>query len=158
MVAVEDQLWDGFARAVVRIGFAEGTRVLRPRNEPGAVDEFPFADAVHIVSACNPSGASADDASNAAASAALAELAAKLGVLTLSTIGSGSDGSIPEPGVLFEGISREDAVALGVRFGQSAVYEWRRDALEIIGALDPGSLLLGWRLTDLDGLEAVGDS
>lgn len=157
MVAVDNRLWDGFATAVVRIAFAEGTRVLRPRTGPGLVEEFPFTSPVHIVTACNPGGGPVDEVSNAAACAALDDVAAMLAVPTLSTIGSGPDGSIPEPGVLFDGITRDDAVALGVRFGQSAIYEWRPDALEIIGALDPGSMMLGWTLTGLDGLEAVGD-
>ncbi|MDH3425526.1 MAG: DUF3293 domain-containing protein [Acidimicrobiia bacterium] len=145
---MEDELLDGFARAVVTISFDHGTRVLHPHPNGDVGPGFPFEQPVHIVTAYNPGGVVSDAASNAARHRSLVDAVAALGVETLETIGSGPDGSIPEPGLLMAGLVRETAIAVGRRFGQSAIYEWRNDGLEVLGVDTPSSRVLGWRLAE----------
>ncbi|MDH3730315.1 MAG: DUF3293 domain-containing protein [Acidimicrobiia bacterium] len=145
---MEDELLDGFAHAVVTISFEHGTCVLHPQTIGDVGSSFPFRQAVHIVTAYNPGGEVSDAAANADRHRSLVEVARALGVETLETIGSAPDGSIPEPGLLIAGLARATAITLGHRFGQSAIYEWRHDALEILNVAAPASRVLGWRLTE----------
>ncbi|MEE8331197.1 MAG: DUF3293 domain-containing protein [Acidimicrobiia bacterium] len=145
---MENELVDCFARAVVTISFEDGTRVLHPQPTGDVGSSFPFRRAVHIVTAYNPGGVVSDAAANADRHRSLVDVVRTLGVETLETIGSASDGSIPEPGLLVAGLPRETAIAVGHRFGQSAIYEWRHDALEILGVAAPASRVLGWRLAE----------
>lgn len=139
-------LLDGFARAIVHIVFPDGERILQPQRAGEVENAYPFTAPVHIVTASNPLGSIADHASNEANHRRLLDHAKSLGVETVPTIGSAPDGSIPEPGILIEGLDRSAAVALGDEFGQSAIYEWSEDRLEILGVRYPQSRTLGWRL------------
>lgn len=140
------ELLDGFSRAVVRVDFPDERRVLTPRALGLHGSDFPFSTTVHIVTAYNPLGEIHDEAANRANHRRLREYTAALGVEVIPTVGSAPDGSIPEPGLLTKRLTRRTAVALGDEFGQSAIYEWSADRLEIVGVRHPGNLVLGWEL------------
>lgn len=113
-------LWDGFAEAVVQITLDEGTSVILVPAPPGSVDTFPFDGPVHIITAYNPRGDLSDEAANRRSHAELAAASGAAGWSALPTVGSGPDGSMPEPGLAIFDITRGEAVALGARFGQAS--------------------------------------
>ena len=135
---------------MVTIAFEQGVCVLHPRLPGDVGDGFPFRGPVHVVTAYNPRGLVSDEASNAARHRALLDRVETIGVESFATVGSGTDGSMREPGVLLVGLDRVSAIALGRRFGQSAIYEWRSDRLALVGALEPGIRILGWSLGTSD--------
>lgn len=140
--------FEGFARAVVTIAFRDRVRVLQPRPLGSPSGRFPFEQLVHIVTAYNPRGLVSDETENATRHRLLLDQVARLGVATIPTVGSAPDGSIAEPGLLIERLDRATAIALGDEFGQSAIYEWSRDSLEVVGVQDGRSKKLGWTLID----------
>lgn len=145
-------LWDGFAEAVVQITLDEGTSVILVPAPPGSVDTFPFDGPVHIITAYNPRGDLSDEAANRRSHAELAAASGAAGWSALPTVGSGPDGSMPEPGLAIFDITRGEAVALGARFGQAAVCAWHPDGLDIVGVFDEHTRSLGWRLEDAPSL------
>ena len=138
-----DEMWAGFARAIVRLDLPEGSVVLQPTNN-GVSGTFPFNGAVHIVTASNPDGVEVSGPANLAADEALDE--ALNDYETFRTVGSAPDGSFAEPGFGILGIEPHDALAFGARFGQVAIYRWSADDLVICAVGSDDELRLGWRL------------
>lgn len=142
---IGDPLWDAFAGAAITIELPVGRRLLEPRP-PGETGAFPLPDSAHIITAWNPGGVATTRARNVERGR---DLDATLGhYQALPTIGSGIDGSFPEPGLAVVGLSDGDAVAIGRRFGQVAIYRWTSDSLTIVGADHPGEQVMGWELTE----------
>jgi len=136
-------MWAGFAQAVVRLDLPGGEVVLTPteRLRGGA---FPFADPVHIVTAYNPAGLESDEAANRERHVALGHALA--GRPLVASTGSGPDGSMPEPGYAILDTTLNEAIDLGRRFGQRAIYQWAPDWLDIVGVSEAARFRLGWEL------------
>jgi hypothetical protein len=149
---MNSSLWDGFAEAVVRITLDEEASVTLVPAPPGSVGYYPFDGPVHIITAYNPGGDLADEAANQRSHAELVATATAAGWSALPTVGSGRDGSMPEPGLAVLDITLDEAVALGARFGQAAVYAWHPDRLDIVGVSDEQTRSLGWRVEDAPNL------
>ena len=147
---MDNDLFNDFARAVVAIVFEQGVQVLEPRPSGDVGTEFPLGAPVHIVTAYNPRGLASDEAANVEYHHALLADVKALGVMSIPTVGSARDGSMEEPGLLLVGLDRPAALSLGRKYSQSAIYEWQSDRLTLLGALDTGVAVLGWRLEKLE--------
>ena len=143
-----DAIWRGFQAAVVHVDLPGGPRRLEPRA-PGTVGDFPFrGSVVHIITPYNPDGVLASNATNEQNHGTMAaELPDDL--LSFATVGSAPDGSWPEPGFGIVGLTRDEAIVLGRRFGQRAIYEWTAESLTIVGVDEPSSSPTGWALIDV---------
>ncbi len=142
-----DDIWDGFTNAVVTIDLPSGRHRIEPRPD-GATGDFPFDAAVHIVTPYNPDGVETTAEAN---QRSLDRFLAIVDQLTAHpTVGSAPDGSMAEPGRAIEGLALPDAIELGRRFGQRAIYRWSADALSVIGVDEDTRHDAGWRLVPLD--------
>jgi hypothetical protein len=141
----DNEMWDGFAGAVVRLELSGGVVLLEPRP-PGDIGVFPFDGPVHIVTAYNPAGLEIDEETNRARHRALGLTVA--GLATIPTVGSAPDGSMPEPGFALLQVSLGDALDLARDFGQLAIYRWTFAALDIIGVDEPHRRRLGWSVSE----------
>ncbi|HET8930915.1 MAG TPA: DUF3293 domain-containing protein [Acidimicrobiales bacterium] len=142
---MDDPVWDAFRRTNVRLTLPTGTFDIAPtadlapgeylRGSPGPI---------HILTAQNPMGLAASVADNAAANAELAaELTGQTGLTVWPATGYGG-GPIDAPdtwqeaGFAVEGLDRRDALELGIRYEQRAIFTWLHE---------PG----GFRLVACDG-------
>jgi hypothetical protein len=141
----EDAMWDAFAEAIVRIDLMTGPAVLAPEAF-GEVGRFPFEAPVHIITAYNPAGVEIDAGSNRRFHDALCSAVGTR--QAFSTVGSARDGSMAEPGYAVLGLTLAEAIELGRRFGQRAIYRWTTDALTIVGVDEDNERRLGWALSD----------
>ncbi len=141
----KDAMWDNFAEAIVRIDLASGRSVISP-EALGEVGQFPFDAPLHIITAYNPAGIEVDAGSNEQFHDALGVAVDAYEVF--STVGSARDGSMAEPGYAVFGLTLDEAVELGRRFGQRAIYRWTADALTIVGVGEATERRLGWSLSD----------
>lgn len=144
-----DARTDDYTRAVLRIPDLDGrARLLRPRARGHVAGVFPFEAPVHVVTAHNPGDARLDHAENAARQNRLeAELDAR-GVPHHAVVAGAEDGSHAEEGALVTGLDDDAARALGVAWGQDAVFRWSRTAWTVLACDDAPSVDLGWELTD----------
>lgn len=140
------ELWEAFAGAVVRISLPAGDHRIEPRPS-GMTGYFSFAAPVDIITAYNPAGIESDVEANEARHASLAT--ALRSRETFATVGSAPDGSMAEPGIAVVGLEFDEAVELGRRFGQVAIYRWTADALAIVGVDDRRTVEMGWSLVRL---------
>lgn len=109
-------VWQVFADAELRITLPGGRVALV------GVDDLPWSDPVHTVTGWNP-GETRPPAENHAANAQLAAELIAAGVEHHPAVGSSPDDDWSEPGFVLVGLSRDDAIEWGRRYGQLAIYE-----------------------------------
>ena len=134
----------GYARAHLRVDLAGPRLVLVPRPAGTTLGTFPFARPVHVVTAADPGPARLTPAENAARHEALLVDPALHDRRRYDTVTSAADGTHAEYGVLLEGLDDDGARALGVRFGQDAVFRWSRDAWSVLPCGPGEPTVLGW--------------
>lgn len=142
---MDSTVWIEFRRTWIRVETTGGFFDVEP-TDPSHIGSFP-PDAfgpIHVVTAWNPQGIAAADADNRAANRRLlAELSVRPSLIVRRITGFGggpfeATGTWREEGFGIEGLSRAEALALGARFDQRAIFEWRDE---------PG----GFRLVACDG-------
>jgi hypothetical protein len=143
---MDDDVWDGYSTAVVRLDLDGGALRLEPRP-CGEVGKFAFAAPVHIITAYNPEGREADASLNENRHVELLELMSERDIV--STVGSAPDGSFAEPGCAIFDLGLDEALALGRLFGQRAIYRWTASALTVVAVGEPRRTEAGWALVRL---------
>lgn len=140
-----DPIWEEFRRTRVLITTPEGTFDVTPSTGDAPGDYLPGATGpVHILTAQNPMGHPADDATNRAANERLAhELATRGDVTVFPATGYGGgpidgDDTWSEAGFAVEGLTDTEALDIARRHEQRAIFTWRNE---------PG----GFRLVACDG-------
>jgi Enoyl-(Acyl carrier protein) reductase/Protein of unknown function (DUF3293) len=128
----EAELWDLYSEAVIDCDVDGSTRSLRgPQADP-----LPAAAPVFVVTAHNPDGVAHDEPANSAAERALERDLAAGGVRFWPATGRSRDASWREPGVAVVGFDREQACAIGLRYGQLAVFELTAEHVHVVRCAD----------------------
>ena len=144
--AARDARTDAYARAELRVELGGTVLRLRPRADGRVVGAFPFAAPVYVVTAHNPGPARPGPQENARRQAGLeAELDAR-GLVHHPTVAGAADGSHAEDGALVLGLDDDAARALGVAWGQDAIFRWSRDAWSILACDDTPPVHRGWEI------------
>lgn len=130
-----DQTWDEFRRTFLRIDVGGGVLEVRPAGEEDRDGFLAGEDGpLHVITACNPQGREQSPEANYEANRRLlAELAGHAGVRVWHTTGHGTDDrgeetEWSEPGFTVGGLSRAEALELGRRYDQAAIFEWRDES------------------------------
>ena len=121
---------------------------ISPRPE-GVAGDWPLAAPVYLLTAYNPRG---EDLPLEENERRLAELDSYLRtelVAAVRSVGASEDRSWMEPGFALLDADEAEALAIARRFEQAAIYAWRAEQLEVVGALDEGRASVGWALTDV---------
>jgi hypothetical protein len=148
-VADRSELWRTWLEAhlwIERPG-GDGWWHISPRPD-GVVGEWPLATPVYLLTAYNPRG---EDLPLEENEKRLEELAAYLRrelVAAVRSLGASEDGSWMEPGFALLDVGEAKALAIARRFEQAAIYAWRAERLEVVGALDEGRASVGWSLNE----------
>jgi len=141
--------------AEMRIGVEGATVLVCPAPAGTAEGEFPFAgvERVHVLTAFNPRGQRRRPHENASRQRALAGRVATAGLISWPAVSG--DGRA-EPSIAVAGLTRAEARALGLEFGQDAVVEWTRTAWSLVPCDElVAPRELGWRSSRL--AEALPD-
>jgi len=131
-VSDDNPFWDLYVSAVIECEIDGRVQTLRgPRA--GALP----ADApIFVLTAYNPSGIDRDASRNEADERRLEHELQAGGVRFWPALGGSRDGSWSEPGVAVVGLDREQACALGGRYGQLAVFELTADEVHVVTCAD----------------------
>ena len=133
-----------YATAFVDLALPDGMMRLAPANEPGS--GFPFGGPVHIVSGANPGHPLTPD-ENAARRVELLAAIEQLRTPTIAAVGRDAVSDYFEDSIVLVGVSDEDALALGRRFGQDAIFRWSPGSFAIIDCTTGAVTDRGWALT-----------
>lgn len=147
-------LWRRFAETIISVEVDPGRWA--DLNGPACVEQIPFGEPLHVLSAANPGGraSSSPEEDERAQGALVAELWKSSDLTIARAEGRSPDGSHVEEAVAVVGLDRDAARRIGARYGQEAVFEVdattvsvvscesdRVDALPRRGSATPGPLL-----------------
>ncbi len=144
-----DDDWASYASAVVDLAPPDRPAIRLVPDPSGAVGAWPdlLAAPVTVVTAWNPDSARLADDVNAARHRLLVRELATRGLDWLPATGRDVPGGHREEGVAVGGLPEDEALALGRRHGQAAVYRWTPAAWEVVSCDGGRRVGLGWRLT-----------
>lgn len=111
---------------------------------PGA-GALPVPTPAFVITAWNPGSEDTHPQHNAAANDALAALLVDIGISVIPVVGTARDGSWREDSFLVSAITRADAVAIGARFGQLAVFELTDDTYAVVEVASGRAVRVGPR-------------
>jgi len=98
-------------------------------NGPDAVEDWPFPGSVFVLTGWNPQGVPLGDRSHESINLAIAEDIIRSGGRFVHGTGRSPDGEHREPSLIAWGLSRAEAVAMGRKANQDAIFEV--DAAEV---------------------------
>ena len=145
-----DQDWAAYRTAVVDLA-PPGRPALRiTPDAPGTVGTWPdgLVAPLVVVTAWNPDGVPLADDVNAARHRILTRELATRGLTWWPATGRDPDDGHAEEGAAVPGLAEDEALALGRRHGQAAVYVWTPGAWEVVSCVRARRETLGWGLTE----------
>ena len=145
MATEED--WASYARAVVDVTPPDAAPFRLVPDETGATGSWPdgLDPPVVVVTAWNPDGVPAPPGDNRANHRRLVAELGRLGLTSWPAVGRDLDSPHHEEGVAVSGLTEAEGVALGLRYGQAAVYVWTRDDWSVVSCTDRRRRSSGWR-------------
>ena len=137
--------WEAYLTAEVSIEAPGGPVRVFPAPPLQASGLYPDAGgrAISVITAHNPGGVAADAARNERAQQSLEDELARLGV-PFWRAAAGQDGHPAEPSVAVPGMAEPDALALGARYGQAAIFVLTPASRKVIDCATGRRALTGW--------------
>jgi hypothetical protein len=138
--------WAAYRTAVVDVEPPGGDRFRIVAAPPGTTGEWPdgLDPPVVVLTAWDPGSVRQEESVNRARHD---ELVAALAALTVSwwpATGRDPDGDHLEEGAAVTGLTVTDALAMGRRFGQAAVYVWTPVAWQVHSCTEDRTETFGW--------------
>jgi hypothetical protein len=127
--------WENYMAAHVRVESPTGLIEVRPALFGGVSEPFPdpTGRTIHIITAYNPNGRDRSHAVNVKAHGRLLATLREQGLEHWDASGGDATWTHVEQGVAIIGISEAEALALGQKFDQEAVYAWAPQTWGVIG-------------------------
>lgn len=116
-----DTTWNHYLATKVHVEAGDRAGTVWPADDGGEVD--PPLGALHVINAIQPD-TDPGSADNLARMAVLDHELKTLGLSAIPAIGASLDGSYQEQSRVVFGLTDTEARALGLRFGQVAVFAW----------------------------------
>ena len=138
--------WEAYLTAEVSIDAPGGTVRVFPAPALQASGRYPDAEgrAISVITAHNPGGVVADAAQNQRAQRALEDELAGLGVPFWRAAGADPDHAHVEASVAVLGMTEPDALALGARYGQPAIFMLTPASRKVIDCATGRRAMTGW--------------
>ncbi|GAC1379945.1 MAG: hypothetical protein NVSMB48_04950 [Marmoricola sp.] len=122
--------WSDYADSVVDV-FVAGQTVTLGREGLLAGGEWSVEPPAYVVTAYNP-GHAAPQAANEEAQARLHDFLEASHLAWLPAVGRSRDHTWAEPSMALTGLSESEAIAIGRRFNQDAIFKWDGCALIVL--------------------------
>jgi len=130
----ETERWGHYTQTAVTAEVQPGEWVdLTGRS---AVEQWPFPDAVHVITAWNPFGRTRTGDRNGEDSAQLAADLVRAGASSIRAVGSSYDGTYSESSSLVWNISTDDLLVLARKYRQEAIFRLDDDTVEVLGVFE----------------------
>jgi hypothetical protein len=145
--------WAAYRVAVVDVVPPDRAAFRIVPDVPGAVGTWPdgLTRLLVVVTAWNPDSVRLADDVNAARHRILTRELSARGLPWWPATGRDPGDGHAESGVAIPGLPEDEALALGRRHGQAAVYLWTPGAWEVVSCVGDRRETLGWRLAGSSG-------
>lgn len=161
-MVTDEHSWAGYRAAVVSLQIFGEDAIVGPLDVIGeATVEFRNRSGatVHILTADNPGGQVQSDEANRAAYDALLGALSCRDVEVTPAVGHDVEGTHVEASVAVTGLTDEEAIQLGEKFGQQAIFAWCPNSWNLIRCSDGvvesragGGVITSRRLATLESL------
>lgn len=154
LVGGREQLWAAYGLTILSWSLPTATIL----NGPQAVESLSLQWPIFGISACNPFDRKLSEGFNEQRTQRLALAVAKRSIRHWIGEGRAFDDSYSEPTVFGEGLVYNDALELGVRFGQRAIFQIDTETVSAI-ACSTGDVIRAWRRhwDDLTGPQTIAN-
>ena len=142
--------WESYTKAHVRVASPTGPVEVRPARfgqESGPFPD-PAGRTIHIITAYNPNGRDQSQTVNEKAHGRLLATLHERGVEYWDASGGDASWTRVEQGVAIVGISEDEALALGRKFNQEAVFAWTPKMWCVLRCDGTGGSTSGWISSD----------
>ena len=149
----DDDLWVSYAKTIVDV-MPPGEAALRITPAPkGEVGTWPvrFTPPVFVITAWDPGVDRPEVAVNRERQRALEADLRQFTAELWPAVGLDPDSKHYEEGVAVSGIPEEDAIRLGSRYGQNAIFAWTPTAWMILSCVDARHHESGWIVEPIIG-------
>jgi hypothetical protein len=138
--------WEAYITTEVSIGAPGGAVRVFPAPPLQASGQYPDAEgrAIAVITAHNPGGVIAAAADNDRAQRALEEELARMGLPCWPAAGADPDWTHVEPGVAVPGMAEHDALGLGAKYGQEAIFMLTPASWKVIDCATGRRTVTGW--------------
>jgi Protein of unknown function (DUF3293) len=140
--------WDAYVSAELRIQTPDGPVHVYPAPALQATGEYPDRDRrpIAVITAHNPGGADADPGANVAAQHALVAELDRRGLSWWPAAGADPSWTHVEESVAVPGLSQPDALELGAKFAQEAIFLLSPTGLRVIDCATGRMSMTGWHI------------
>lgn len=121
-MALDESPWRYYLQTIVQFKAGDRSGTVVPLDDAAGGESAPLGP-LHVIAAVQP-GSHPASAENAARMGVLDHELRQTGIRSICAVGSGLDGRHAEESRAVLGLSDADARALGVRFGQVAIFAW----------------------------------
>lgn len=128
----EDLRWVDYANAVISVELLPDAWVDITGTD--AIEEWPFEDPVHVITAHDPNGRVRSSEANAEANGRLASMLVEAGFGFARAVGGSADGEISEESFLIWGAPCDDVRWLARQLDQEAVFEITDDEVSVVSS------------------------
>ncbi len=149
---IHEALWTCYTKTIVEV-MPPGTATFRICRAPlGEVGEWPpmFTAPIFVITAWNPASHRIPPDANRERQEALETDLRQLAEVQLwPSVGLDPDSEYREEGVAVSGLSEEEAIRLGARYDQNAIFAWTPETWAVVSCLDKRCHEAGWFLETL---------
>jgi hypothetical protein len=138
--------WDAYVGAIMRIEAPGGVLWVRPAPLTQTAGPYPDPDGrtICVLTAHNPGGRIAPAPANASAGARLTSELRRRGLTWWPAAGGDPTWTHVEPGAAIIGTDEADVVALGVEYGQEAIFVLTPADRRVVACADERVTATGW--------------
>lgn len=123
-----------YRHTIIEVEFVPGTPTAL--NGPDALEQWPWDAPIHVLTAWNPQGAPIGDDEAERINIRIAEDILTRGGRFAFGAGRSPDGTHREPSLIAWGLTRDDALDMGRKASQDAIFELTSDEIRFIDCLD----------------------
>ena len=135
--AIEDpavRQWQLYRSAIIDAEVSPGALVAL--NGHAAVEAWPFPGPVHVVTGWNPQGVSLGESTHRESNLRIASEILGMGARFVHGHGRSPSGDHAEPSLIAYGLDRDDAIEIGRRASQDAIFEIDAEAVRLLSCVD----------------------
>ena len=149
MAVIREEVWRAYSKTTVDFALSTDIAFTVSPAPLGIVGKWPegVIAPVFVLTAWNPGSERPSADANRSRHQRLEAELRRQDLEVWTTVGRDPDSDYFEVGVAVSGLSEEDALAVGVRYGQDAIFSWSPTAWILLSCVDTHRQKLGWSIS-----------
>ncbi len=152
MSVISEEVWSAYMKTVVDFALPAQIAFTVSPAPRGTVGDWPggVGAPVFVLTAWNPGSERPGEEANRSRQEKLETEFRERGLEVWSTIGRDPESDYFEVGIAVCGLTEDEALAIGVRYGQDAIFSWTPTAWLILSCVDTHRHESGWFISGFE--------